>query len=126
MNRRRRCGFFARFAVRMPNGERKQYIQLVTGWVKNFRASDGFLVRVGFYQNDSSGRWHIVESDSGLNCGDAETYDGAVRLLKERIDAMAEVMQTPGYVRMMHEFEFCLQFGEMDECGRKFFEDYQI
>ena len=95
MNIRRKAGFYIRVSVKRQNGESGFYFQKVSGWVKSFKDSDGFLVRIGFHRNEDVRLWYITELDTGLGCGGAETYKGAVQLVRARIDAIAKALQEP-------------------------------
>lgn len=123
MNKRHRADFYIRVSAKEQNGESGFYFQKVSGWVKSFKDSDGFLVRIGFHRDEDFGWWYITELDTGLGCGGAETYEGAVQLVRARIDAIAKALQEPKYVRLAQELAFCFQFSEEDEHGRKFSEN---
>lgn len=120
MSKRCKVGFYIRVSTKERNGGSGFYFQKVSGWVRSFKDSDGFLVRIGFHRNEGLGSWHITDLETGLGCGIADTYKGAVQLVKERIDAIAKALQEPKYVRLAQELAFCLQFSEEDEHGRKF------
>lgn len=124
MSKRRKAGFYIRAFTKEQNGESGFFFQKVSGWVKTFKASDGFRVRIGFICDDEIRWWHLIEISTGLLCGGAETFGGAEHFVKEHIDMIAQKLQEPKKVRFAQELEYCLQFSEEDKDGRKFPENY--